>query len=82
MTDDEVKQWLSDDERRMWAQTSVKPWARHVFTQLAETRKALASAEWAATEDAGRMSVCPICRTYEGEEHTVTCILATMPRPR
>ena len=78
MNDDEVKAWLSDDERRMWAQNG-KPYMATLMRTLAETRKALVEHEW--SEVYGGQRSCAICACLPGS-HSTSCIFATMPRPK
>lgn len=87
MTDDEVKAWLSMEERMRFESASAdivgterNPVIAGLCRSLAETRKALAATEWGATPD------CEQCFSCLGNRacgtHDDGCIFATMPRPR
>lgn len=74
MNDDEVMQWLSEEQRFHFYEQPDDV-TRSALRALAETRKALAAHEWAA----GEVNHCVTCL---GTEHKPDCIFATMPRPR
>jgi hypothetical protein len=87
MTDDEVRQWLSDTEcHRFQHDAAVDDICGMVqvdsraplLRTLAETRKALAACEAQACEDG-----CGFCGEYnQPVRHKPDCIFATLPRPR
>ncbi len=87
MTDDEVKQWLSEEERIAWNDSDNTPTPRatigirDALRSLAETRKALAETEFG--EHCGGYDACFHCgREPARYGHKEECIFATMPRPK
>lgn len=87
MTDDEVKQWLSEDEREAF--DAVMP-TRPALRSLAETRKALASVPRDGfliepLPGDGTDAMCISCDLPEGVGHSAHCpfhTIATMPGPK
>jgi hypothetical protein len=88
MTDDEVLQWLSEEERERFHLTCIAVDGSVVrdfgpdLRSLAETRAALAEDEWG---DCGHVSgerECHRCDALESAGHRPTCIFASMPRPK
>jgi hypothetical protein len=93
VNDDEVMQWLSDEEREAFRSVPMpdnRVWserARAALRALAETRATLVEFEWSEFNDRGgtETSECRLCgqRGYQPtSKHEPTCIFATMPRPR
>lgn len=81
MTDDEVKQWLSDEEREAF--DTVMP-TRPAFRALAETREALSHF---GDDTSMGCDFCDVNR-FDGKPrhsdapHKPDCIFSTMPRPK
>lgn len=92
MTDDEVKQWLSEDERERWpigGTACCADWLRDGLRALAETRKALAVMLDNYEVERDFCGNCPLCQHVHVNHsmtthraHEPTCIFATMPRPK
>jgi len=91
MTDDEVKAWLSDEERIDFEEAIYSSDTRmqHALESLAETRKALAHVESVAQYVVDRHMAevkqphCPdVPGHLRGALNHVGGVLKTMPRPR
>jgi hypothetical protein len=84
MTDDEVEQWLSVEEKRVGTVSGDTRW---VLRSLAETRKALWGAKGVVDACLADGMECPSCDVTvnelgAGDNHKPTCIFTTMPRPK
>ncbi len=89
MTDDEVRAWLSNEERGGWTgcgraigDCECCAETRGYLRSLAETRKALADTEWQGGGYEGDPHCFFCCADREPSyKHAPDCIFTTMPRP-
>jgi hypothetical protein len=86
MTDGEVLQWLSEEERALWRWAPGTDRERaqilmpiiDALRSLAETRKALAGV---VDREYATDGPCAVCELHRYEDHAPGCLYATMPRP-